>query len=102
MRIPAIPMRTRPLGSGTVLTGATLVCGEKLVTVAVPSGLTPTVAPNPSITSVVSTGMVPAASENMLNPKVLPDAEVPSGEFTAGPNSLTSNFMLEPKVNPSK
>ena len=39
----------------------------------------------PSVVSLVSAGTVPSASENMLNAKVLPDVETPSGELSAGP-----------------
>jgi hypothetical protein len=83
---PPAAKSTKPLGSGTAVTGLPmLVCDEKLVTVAVPSRLTSIVVANPSVRSDVSAGTVPAASENMLNANVLPEVDIPSGEFTAGP-----------------
>jgi len=86
----------------TVTAGTTPVCDEKEVTVVVPSRFTSTVKAKPSVVSLVSAGIVPAASENMLNANVLPDVDTPSGELRAGPNRLTSNERVEPKVNPSK
>ena len=81
------------LGSGTPLI---VVCIDEFATVVVPSRLIFTVAANPSTKSVVRTGTVPAASENMLKANALPDVEVPSGELRAGPYSLTSNERSEP------
>ncbi len=96
-----VAMRTKLLGSGTVLvTGSTLVWAENLFTVVVPLRFTSTRTAKPSVRLVVSVGMVPAASENMLNANVLPDVELPLGEFNAGPNKLTLNDRLEPNLNP--
>ena len=94
-----IPNSAKVLGSGTVLTMPVLVSGEKLVRVVVPSRFVSTLKANPSVVLLVKTGVVPTASENMLNANVLPDVEVPSGEVKAGPNSETSNERFEPKVN---
>lgn len=79
--VPSKPV----LGSGTVVTALTSVSWEKLSSVVVPSRLTLTVNANPSVISLVSTGIVPAASENMLNAKVLPEVDMPLGELRAGP-----------------
>ena len=98
------PALTRPRlpGSGTAVVCRPEVCKEKLFTVVVPSRFTFTVNAKPSVVLVVNAGMVPAASENMLNPKVLPEVDTPSGELNAGPNKLKSNERVEPKVNASK
>jgi hypothetical protein len=45
---------------------------------------------------LVRAGIVPAASENMLKAKVLPEVETPSGELNAGPKRLTWNDSVEP------
>jgi len=74
-----------PFGSGVALIGVMLVCGEKSVNVVVPSRLILTVTANPLIVSVVSAGMVPALSENILKAKLLPEVDTPSGELRAGP-----------------
>src|SRR5271167_1355675 len=82
---PAHPVaearRIRLQGSGTVLT---VVCSDEFVTVVVPSRLTSIVTAKPFVVSEVSTGIVPAGSENMLNANALPEVEVPSGEVNAG------------------
>ena len=70
------------------------------MTVVDPSRLMSTVAAKPSVRSVVKAGTVPAASENMLKAKVLPEVDTPSGEFTAGPYNLTSKYISRPYVNP--
>jgi len=80
----------------------TLVCGEKLVPVVVPSRFTSILNANPFVRSVVKAGTVPATLENMLNAKVLPEVEALSGEFKAGPYRLTLNERFEPNVNASK
>ncbi|SRR5579885_2962983 len=83
----ATPSSVSDPGSGTGVSEVgvlVVVWGEKLVTLAVPSRFVLIVAANPSVKSVVSVGTVPAASENMLNAKVLPDVDVPSGELIAG------------------
>lgn len=69
----------------------TNVCAEKLVTVVVPSRLIAIKKANPSLVSVVRTGIVPAASENMLKANVLPEVETPSGELTAGLVTLATS-----------
>jgi hypothetical protein len=90
-------------GSGTArVAGTTVVCAEELATVVVPSRFTSTVKAKPLVISLVRTGIVPAASENMLNAKVLPEVDVPSGELSAGPKRLTWNDNFEPNVKPSK
>ena len=82
----AAPSSTKLLGSGTPLgSELTMVCDEELVTVVEPSRFTSTVNANPSVVSVVRAGIVPAASEKMLNANVLPEVETPSGELNAGP-----------------
>ena len=81
----AVPTRAKLPGSGTLLSGVTFVCDEKLVTVVDPSRFTSTVNANPSVVSVVSAGIAPATSENMLNANVLPEVETPSGALRAGP-----------------
>jgi len=43
------------------------------------------VAAKPLIVSAVRVGIVPAASENMLNANVLPEVETPSGALREGP-----------------
>jgi hypothetical protein len=58
---------------------------EKFVGVVDPSRFTLSVTAKPSVVSEVSTGTVPAASENILKANKLPDVETPSGEFIAGP-----------------
>ena len=79
-------MSGKLLGSGTVLVAcATVVCAEEFVTEVVPSRLTPTVNANPLVASLVSVGIVPAASENILNANVLLEVETPSGELRARP-----------------
>ena len=90
------------LGSGTALVVLMLVTGEKLATVVVPSRFTSILKANPFVRSVVKAGTVPAALENMLNAKVLPEVDVPSGVLNAGPYRLTLNKRLEPNVNASK
>ena len=90
-------------GSGIVVfADATVVCAEELVTVVVPSSFTSTVKANPLVVSVVRTGIVPAASENMLKANLLPDVDVPSGELNAGPNRPTWNDNVEPYLKPSR
>ena len=64
---------------------ATVICADEFVTVVVPSRLTFTVNANPLVVSLVSAGMVPAASENILNANVLPEVEAPLGALRAGP-----------------
>ena len=96
----AVAINARLPGSGTTLTGVTVVAIEKFVTEISPSKLIFARAANPSVRSVVSVGMVPAASENMLKANVLPELDVPSGVFTAGPKNLISNTRLEPNVKP--
>ena len=83
----AAPTSIRLPGSGTADSGAntTVVCEEKLFTVVLPSRFTSIVNAKPSVVSLVRTGMVPAASENMLKANVLPEVETPSGESMAGP-----------------
>ena len=82
----AVPNRAKLLGSGTDdPAGVTVVSEEKFVTVVVPSRFTLTVKANPSVVSLVSAGIVPAALENMLKAKVLPDVAVPFGKLNAGP-----------------
>jgi hypothetical protein len=76
---------TRLSGSGVTTDETTLVSVDGSVTVVVPSRFTFNVAAKPSIVSVVRVGTVPAVSENMLKAKVLPDADTPSGELSAGP-----------------
>src|SRR5271157_234150 len=98
----AVPSSRKSFGSGTVLAGLMVVSDEELVTVVVPSRFTSTVKANPFMVSLVSTGIVPAGSENMLKANVLPEVEVPSGELNAGPYRLTSKTRLVPYVNPSK
>ena len=66
-----------------------------------PSRFTLTDNAMPSTRSLVKAGVVPR-SENMLKPNELPDVDVPSGELSAGPYKLTSNFKTVPNVNPSK
>ena len=68
----------------------------------VPSRFPSVVKAKPFARSLVSTGIVPAASENMLNANVLPEVETPSGELSAGPYRLTLKARAVPKVNPSK
>ena len=82
--------------------GPTMVSGEKLFTVVVPSRFTPTVKAKPSVVSVVRAGIVPAASENMLKANALPEVETMSGELRAGPLRLTAKEIVVPNVNPSK
>jgi hypothetical protein len=67
-----------------------------------PSRFTSNVKAKPLNVSLVSVGMVPAASENMLKAKVLPEVDVPSGELKADPNRLISKERVEPNVNPPK
>ena len=52
--------------------------------------------------SLVSVGIVPLLSENMLNGKELPDEDVPFGDVSAGPDKLTSKVSVLPYVNPAK
>ena len=87
----AVPITARLLGSGTAgpVAGTTVVCAEELVTVVDPSRFTSTVNANPLTVSLVRTGIVPAASENMLKANVLPEVDVPLGELNAGPKRLT-------------
>ena len=66
---------------------------RKFATVVVPFRFTSTVNANPSVVSVVRTGIVPAASENMLKANVLPEVDVPSGELNAGPKRLGRNKL---------
>src|SRR5580658_3598898 len=80
--------RSRPDGSGTV---AETTSGDTSVLVVVPSVLRLSMKANP-FGSLVSTGMVPAGSENMLNANALPD--VPP----ATPDMLTSNESVLPYV----
>ncbi len=54
------------------------------------------VAANPFTLSVVSVGIVPAKSENILNANVLPEVDTPSGELIAGPPKSNSNDRLDP------
>jgi len=84
----------------TLNTRDTKVCVEKFVTVVEPSRFTVTMKAKPSVVSVVRAGIVPAASENMLQANVLPEVATPSGELSAGPYRLRSNERVEPKVNP--
>ena len=60
----------------------TAVCAEKFVTVVVPSRFTSIVTANSSVVLVVRTGIVPAASENMLKANVLPEVAVPWASST--------------------
>ena len=91
----------KALGSGAAaLTGLMLVSDEKLVTEVVPSRLTSTVNAKPSVVSVVSAGVVPAGSENMLKANVVPEVDTPSGVLRAGPLRFKSNEIVLPKVNP--
>lgn len=92
----AIPTNRLQLGSGTEL------AVMKSVAAVVPSRFTLTTKANPLAESFVNTGVVPAASENMLNANVLPEVDVPSGEFRALPYRLTSKDSFESNVNPSK
>jgi hypothetical protein len=78
-----------------------VVCREKFDTLVVPSRFSSTVKAQPAALDV-SVGMVPAASENMLNANVLPEVETPSGELSAGPKRLTWNVSVEANVNPWK
>jgi len=57
------------LGSWFGAIGVTVVCADEFVTVVVPSRLTSTVNANPSAVSLVSTGIVPAASEKHAESK---------------------------------
>ncbi len=83
------PIRGKLEGSGIADdTGAIVASGEKLVKVVVPSKFTSIVKAKPSVVSLVSTGIVPAWSENMLKAKALPEVDIPSGAFRAGPNRL--------------
>jgi hypothetical protein len=103
--IPASPaaISSSVPGSGVVIIkGPALVSVEKFFKVVVPSRFTSTVTAKPSVVSLVSVGIVPAASENMLNAKELPEEDVPSGEVSAGPNKLTSNVSVAPYVKPVK
>jgi len=75
---------------------------EKFVTVVVPSRFTLTSNANPSVVSVVNAGSVPAASENMLKARVLPEVDTPSGELKAGPDNVKVKKTVEPYVNPWK
>jgi len=99
----ALPDRIRLPGSGTppgggddIIAGVTLVCAELSVTVVEPSRFTSMVKAVPKVVSVVSTGIVPAGSENMLKAKVLPEVDTPSGELSAGPYRLTAKEMVVP------
>jgi hypothetical protein len=88
--IPASPSRpvanrTRLAGSGVATDETTLVSADGSVTVVVPSRFKFNAAAKPSVVSVVRTGTVPAESENMLNAKMLPDVDTPSGALSAGP-----------------
>jgi len=84
--MPAAISDTAP-GSGTAgaVIGTTVVCADEFVTGVVPLRLTSAVKAHPLIASVVRTGIVPAASENMLKANVLPEVDVPSSELCAGP-----------------
>ena len=68
-----------------IAASATAVCVEKLDAAVVPSRFASTMIAHPSAVSDVSTGMGPAASENVLNVNVLPEVEIPSDELKAGP-----------------
>jgi hypothetical protein len=59
------------------------------MTVVEPSKFTLTMNPKPFVISEVNAGMVPAASENMLNAKELPEVDTPSGEVNAAPERIT-------------
>ena len=72
-----------------MVAGVTVVCADEFVTVVDPSRFTSIVKAKPLTVSLVRTGMVPAASENMLKANVLPEVDFPSGELKAGPNRLT-------------
>ena len=67
-----------------------------------PSRFTLIASAMPSTRSLVKAGVAPSGSEYMLKANKLPDFDVPSGELSAGPYKLTSNFKTVPNVNPSK
>jgi hypothetical protein len=73
-------MQENVSGSGVAVAVATVVSVEKLLTVVVPCKFTFTVNAHPSVISLVKTGVVPSASENMLKADVLPDVDTPSGD----------------------
>jgi hypothetical protein len=83
--ITATLMRVKLDGSGTALTFVITVSADGLFVKTVPPTFRARVPAKPLTVSEVRTGIVPAASENMLNANALPDMDAPSGEFTAGP-----------------
>jgi hypothetical protein len=96
-------MRSNVPGSGVVVANSpALVSFEKFFKVVVPSRFTSIVTAKPSVVSLVSVGIVPLLSENMLNAKELPDEDVPFGDVSAGPDKLTSKVSVLPYVNPAK
>ena len=97
-QISAAPISTKVSGSGT---GCTLVAVEKDVAAVVPSRLTARRTAKP-LGLLVSTGIVPATFENILKENALPEVAVPLGKLSAGPNRLTSNVSIDPKVKSSK
>ena len=89
------------IGVVVVVVVVALVCEEKSVGVVVPSRFTSTRSANP-LGSPVSAGTLPAASENMLKAKLVPEVDTPSGELNAGPNRAILKERVEPNLKPRK
>ena len=97
------PSSSNVLGSGAAVTGVVMVsCDELFVIVDVPSRFMPAIRAKPFAKSLVKTGLVPPGSENILNPNVLTEVDVPSGAVTAGPYKFKRNESVEPYVKPVK